>query len=124
MLELKWRLHRPRDHSRGWEKTEEPPMKKAAKKRPEGQVESFGQRMLPIAAVMFTLRRGLRDFVVEAGVQALDALLEDERTQLCGPRYRHDADRRAKRAGHASGELVMGGRGVRISRPRARSADG
>jgi putative transposase len=99
-------------------------MKKAAKKRPEGQVESFGQRMLPIAAVMFTLRRGLRDFVVEAGVQALDALLEDERTQLCGPRYRHDADRRAMRAGHASGELVMGGRKVRIPRPRARSADG
>ena len=67
-------------------------MRKAAKKRDEGQVESFGQRVLPIAALMFTLRRGLREFVVEAGVQALDALLEDERTQLCGARYRHDAD--------------------------------
>jgi transposase-like protein len=99
-------------------------MKKAAKKHREGQVESFGQRMLPIAAVMFTLRRGLREFVVEAGVQALDALLEDERTQLCGPRYRHDAGRQAMRAGHAGGELVMGGRKVRISRPRVRSADG
>jgi transposase-like protein len=99
-------------------------MKKAAKKKTEGQVESFGQRMLPIAAVMFTLRRGLREFVVEAGVQALDALLEDERTQVCGERYRHDAERRAMRAGHAPGELVMGGRKVRVSRPRARTADG
>ncbi len=99
-------------------------MKKAAKKRAEGQVESFGQRVLPIASVMFTLRRGLREFVVEAGVQALDALLEDERTQLCGERYRHDAERRAMRAGHAPGELVMGGRKVRVSRPRVRTADG
>jgi len=57
-------------------------------------------------------------------MQTLGVLLEDERTQLCGERYRHDADRRAMRAGHASGELVMGGRKVRISRPRARTADG
>lgn len=99
-------------------------MEKAARKRTEGQVVSFGQRVLPIAAVMFTLRRGLREFVVEAGMQALDALLEDERAQLCGERYRHDAERRAMRAGHAPGELVMGGRKVRVSRPRARTADG
>jgi len=103
---------------------EEPPMEKAARKKAEGQVVSFGQRVLPIAALMFTLRRGLREFVVEAGVQALDALLEDERVHLCGERYRHDAEREAIRAGHAPGELVMGGRKVRISRPRVRSADG
>jgi transposase-like protein len=57
-------------------------------------------------------------------MQTLDVLLEDERTQLCGERYRHDAERRAMRAGHAPGELVMGGRKVRVSRPRARTADG
>jgi putative transposase len=73
---------------------------------------------------MFTLRRGLREFVVEAGMQALETLMEDERTQLCGPRYRHDAKRRAMRAGHAPGEVVMGGRKVRVARPRVRSADG
>jgi transposase-like protein len=87
-------------------------------------VESFGQRVLPLAALAFTLRRGLRELVVEAGMQTLDVLLEDERTQLCGERYRHDADRRAMRAGHAPGELVMGGRKVRVSRPRVRSAEG
>jgi putative transposase len=99
-------------------------MGKAAKKKGEGQVESFGQRVLPLAALMFTLRRGLREFVVEAGMQALDALLEDERTQLCGERYRHNAERRVMRAGHAPGELVMGGRKVRVARPRARTVDG
>lgn len=99
-------------------------MGKAAKKRVAGQVESFGQRVLPLAALVFTLRRGLREFVVEAGMQALDALLEEERTELCGERYRHQAERWAVRAGHAPGELVMGGRKVRVRRPRARTADG
>lgn len=99
-------------------------MKKAAKRKTKSQVESFGQRVLPLAALMFTLRRGLREFVVEAGMQALDALLEDERVQLCGKRYRHDAERKAMRAGHAPGELVMGGRKVRVSRPRVRTRDG
>jgi putative transposase len=99
-------------------------MGKAARKKTEGQVESFGQRVLPLAALAFTLRRGLRELVVEAGMQTLDVLLEDERTQMCGERYRHDAERRSMRAGHAPGELVMGGRKVRVSRPRVRTADG
>ena len=99
-------------------------MRKAAKKKTEGQVESFGQRVLPLAALAFTLRRGLRELVVEAGMQTLDVLLEEERTQLCGKRYHHKSERRATRAGHAPGELVMGGRKVRVSRPRARTAEG
>jgi transposase-like protein len=98
-------------------------MGKAAKKRSKGQVELFGQRVLPLAALMYTLRRGLREFVVEAGTQALEVLLEDERTQLCGPRYQHDPSRQAMRSGHAPGELVMGGRKVRVSRPRVRTVD-
>jgi transposase-like protein len=100
-------------------------MGKSAKKRREGQGETIAeQRVLPLAALMFTLRRGLREFVVEAGMQALEALMEDERTEFCGPRYRHDNERRAMRAGHAPSELVMGGRKVRVARPRVRSTDG
>ena len=99
-------------------------MGKAARKKAECQVKSFAQRVLPLAALRFTLRRGLRDLVVEAGMQTLDLLLEDERTLLCGERYRHDAERLAIRAGHAPGDLVLGGRKVHVSRPRARTADG
>ena len=99
-------------------------MGKAARKKTKDQVQSFGQRVLPLAALAFTLRRGLRELAVEAGMQALGVLLEEERSQLCGPRYRHDAERRAMRAGHAPGELVMGGRKVRVSRPRVRTIDG
>src|SRR5260370_26288701 len=80
--------------------------------------------MLPMAALMFTLRRGLREFVAEAGMHALVTLLEEERTELCGPRYKHVEGRKASRAGHAAGELVMGGRRASVRRPRVRSVEG
>lgn len=70
------------------------------------------------------VRRELKDFVVSAGLQALTALLEAERTEACGPRYTHDAQREARRGGHSPGELVLGGRRVRVQRPRARTMDG
>ncbi|MEK7863933.1 MAG: IS256 family transposase, partial [Chloroflexota bacterium] len=70
------------------------------------------------------MREDLRAFVVNAGIAALAALLERERTELCGARYAHQADRRAGRGGHAAGELVMGGRRVRVQRPRVRSVGG
>jgi len=98
-------------------------MGKAARKSERGQ-ERNAQALLPIAALMFTLRRGMREFIVESGLKALGDLLEQERTALCGPRYKHEAERAAYRAGHADGELVMGGRRVRVRRPRVRSEAG
>ena len=57
---------------------------------------------------MFTLRRGLREFITESGMQAVGVLLEQERTELCGPRYRHLTERQAGRAGSTVGELTLG----------------
>jgi transposase-like protein len=101
-------------------------VKKAARKKRKGQEESAiaEQKLLPMAALMFTLRRGLREFTAEVGMQALTALMEQERTELCGPRYKHVEGRQASRAGHAAGELVMGGRRVSVRRPRVRSVEG
>ncbi|MGH8276365.1 MAG: IS256 family transposase [Steroidobacteraceae bacterium] len=65
----------------------------------------------------------MRDFIVHSGMKVLDAMLEQERTEVCGPRYRHQAERSAHRAGFATGELAMGGRRVQVRRPRARSED-
>ena len=101
-------------------------MEKAARKPKRGQEESVfaKQKLLPMAALMFTLRRGLREFATEAGMQALAALLEQERTEICGRRYEHVDRRVASRSGHAPGELVMGGRRVGVRRPRVRSVAG
>lgn len=70
------------------------------------------------------VRGHLREFVIGAGVAALAAVLEEERTQLVGARYAHLPERRGHRAGTAPGELVMGGRRVQVRRPRARTLDG
>jgi putative transposase len=70
------------------------------------------------------VRENLREFVISAGLAALTAVLEQERTQIVGPRYAHLPARQAHRAGTAPGELVMGGRRVQVRRPRARTLDG
>ena len=51
-------------------------------------------------------------------------MLEEERTTLCGPRYQHDRQRQALRAGSMPSSLSLGGRRVEVERPRARSIDG
>jgi hypothetical protein len=48
-------------------------------------------------------------------------MLEEDRTTLCGPRYAHDTDRLASRAGTVSSEVVVGGRKVAVRRPRVRA---
>ena len=82
-------------------------MKKTARKKEVNQAAIEGQRWLPLAGVMFTLRRGLRELAIESGINTLSALLEQERTESCGARYKHDPERRAFRGGHAKGELAQ-----------------
>lgn len=73
---------------------------------------------------MMDAKATLHDAIVSAGMSVLGAMLEEERERLCGPRYVHQPDRSATRAGHADGELAFGGRRVRVRRPRVRSVDG
>jgi putative transposase len=70
------------------------------------------------------LQEALHELVIGCGTLALSAMLEADRTALCGERYVRDGDRTATRAGHASGELAMGGRRVGVVRPRVRGKDG
>ena len=73
---------------------------------------------------MIDARATLHDAIVSAGLTVLGALLEEEREKLCGPRYAHLPERRASRSGHADGELSLGGRRVRVRRPRVQGSDG
>jgi hypothetical protein len=91
----------------------EPPMKPIQKNAMVGQ----GARVQLVLPEI--LRKTVLDTVLEAGLEALRGMLEDERSKLCGPRYEHDAERSAWRAGYAQGELAMGGRRLSIARPRA-----
>lgn len=75
-------------------------------------------------AAMIDAQSTLHDAIVSAGMGVLGAMLEEERTKLCGPRYAHVAGRAATRSGHVDGELALGGRRVRVRRPRVRGVDG
>jgi putative transposase len=69
------------------------------------------------------LREGLLALAVGAGLQVMDAIIEESVTALCGPKGRHDKDRAAVRHGYEDGSVALGGRKVPIRRPRVRSAD-
>jgi putative transposase len=86
--------------------------------------ESFEEEGTQPLRLVEIVRRDLRAFVVSQGMKALAEMLEEERAQLCGPRYRHDRERTCSRAGYAPGELVMGGRRVSVPRPRVRDREG
>jgi putative transposase len=83
------------------------------------------QALLPMLGVLTTARNGLYDFVISTGLRMLEVLLEQERAELCGPRYQHNAGRELVRWGYdPHGELVLGGRRARVKRPRVRSSSG
>ena len=87
------------------------------------QVESPTQRHLPLVDLLIDTRAELMELAVASGLKVLTTMLEADRTALCGPRYQHQAERAASRAGRVAGEVVLGGRKVQIRRPRVR-ADG
>ena len=98
-------------------------MKKTTKKKDESQ-EKIRQVLLPLTSLLVTVKGALFDLVMSTGYSVLQMLLEQEREQLCGQRYKHDGKRAASRWGFTDGELVFGGRRLKVKRPRARSADG
>ena len=80
-------------------------MKKTGRTK-SGSQEAKKQLMVPSLATV--LRAELHAFVISAGMRVVDELLEEDRTSICGPRYEHPLTRKASRAGHAPGELVLG----------------
>jgi putative transposase len=68
-------------------------------------------------------REGLLALSVGVGLGVVHELMELEVTDVVGPKGKHDAERTAKRHGHERGSMTLGGRCVRVSRPRVRSAD-
>lgn len=96
-------------------------MKKTAKEPSRSQASPWAHLVMPLAAVV---RGDLLNLVHELGLHAFQAMLETERTRLCGERYRHDPRRRCSRGGSTAGELALGGRRVAVQRPRVVDREG
>ena len=86
-----------------------------------GQAEKSESRHLPLVDLLIDTRAELTELVVRSGMKVLEAMLEEDRVAVCGPRYAHQAEREAGRAGTTTSAVVLGGRKVQIRRPRVRA---
>src|SRR2546422_971032 len=81
-------------------------------------------RHLPLVDLVVDTRTELLELALRSGLKVFTAMLEEDRTAICGPRYAHEPDRPASRAGTTPSEVVLGGRKVLIQRPRVRTEAG
>jgi len=79
---------------------------------------------LPMLAAMSDVRRGFHSLCIEAGRQVLGAMMEHDRTALCGPKWVPNPERTAVRGGSTRSLIVLGGRQIEMPRPRVRSLQG
>jgi putative transposase len=69
-------------------------------------------------------KEGLLALSVGVGLGVMAELMEEEVTEVVGPKGKHDPERSAVRHGRDSGEVTLGGRRIAVERPRVRTADG
>ena len=97
-------------------------MKKSRIARSIAAVASPTLRSLPLVELLVDTKTELFELMIRSGLRVLDAMLEEDRTALCGPRDAHQVARTASRAGTVPSEVVLGGRKVTVERPRVRAA--
>src|SRR2546428_2252269 len=81
-------------------------------------------RHLPLVDLLVDTKTELLELALRSGLKVFTAMLEEDRTAICGPRYAHEPDRLASRAGTTQSEAVLLGRQVTIQLPRVRTAAG
>lgn len=79
---------------------------------------------LPLLSVLADAKTAFFGLCLHVGQQVLQAMMEQDREQLCGPKHQPNPERRAYRSGSAPSEVVLGGRRVVMPRLRARSVTG
>ncbi len=79
---------------------------------------------LPLLGALGNVEQSFFELCIEAGQQVLASMMEQDREDLCGPRWKRDPDRKAGRAGTTKSEVTLGGRRIAIPRPRVRSQAG
>jgi putative transposase len=87
------------------------------------QLELPEQVTVAVAQLAGAARAGLLALAVGTGLQVLQVMLAEDVERLVGPKGRHNPERAAVRHGSESGQVTLGGRRVRVRRPRVRTAD-
>jgi transposase-like protein len=79
---------------------------------------------LPVLGALANAENAFFELCVDVGQQVFSVLMEQDREVLCGPKGKHDPERRAHRTGSASSDITLGGRRIPVRRLRARSLGG
>ncbi len=79
---------------------------------------------LAFAGVAELAREGLLAMSVAVGLRVMSEMMEAEVTDRVGPKHAKLPERTAVRHAAAAGSVLLGGRRVPVSRPRARTTDG
>jgi putative transposase len=107
-----------------------PTLRVVSKSDAPAQLDELGVDDLPaevrlaLIEIAGAARDGLLAMSVAAGMAVMQAMLEAEVSAACGPKGQHDPERVAVRHGSGVGSVVLGGRRVPVTRPRARTVDG
>jgi putative transposase len=92
--------------------------------------EASGELALPprvqeaLGELVNSAKEGLLALSVGVGLGVLAVLMEEEVDEVVGAKGKHNPERSAVRHGHEAGEVTLGGRRVRVERPRVRGTDG
>lgn len=95
----------------------------ASKARPVPTLATV-QVPLPLLDVLADAKTAFFGLCLTAGQQVFQAMMEQDREQLCGPHNVPNPARRAYRGGSVPSEVVLGGRRIVLPRLRARSMTG
>lgn len=104
-------------------------MGKNVRKRTDVQGDAAGRQVsvqlsLPLMDALRGMEEDYFGLCVRSGGAVLRAMLEEDRTELCGPKWARGSTRDVVRAGTTRSEVTLGGRRVAITRPRARTGAG
>ena len=81
-------------------------------------------RHLPLVDLLADTTTEQLELALRSGLKVFTTMLEEDRTAICGPRYAHEPERPASRAGTTRSEVVLGGPKVTIQRPRVQTTAG
>ena len=96
---------------------------KRSSQAPNSRTASI-QVPLPVLKVLNGVREAFHGLCITTGLRVLQAMMEGNREDLCGPKGCHRMERPAWRGGSVGSQVTLGGRQVAVPRLRVRSADG
>ena len=85
--------------------------RKRSSQPPRSQTVTI-QVPLPVLGVLNGVRAAFHGLCIETGMQVVQAMVEGDREDLCGPKGRHRVERPAWRGGSVSSAVTLGGRQV------------